>query len=120
MESLAASLTCAWSRQTSADPERWAPDNPAWGQCAVTALVVQDEVGGELLRTTVDGLSHYWNRLPDGSEVDLTREQFPKGAKHSQVVTKDREYVLSFPDTARRYQLLRRQVGSHDTVPGAR
>lgn len=120
LESLVARLECAWSRQTSADPERWVPDNPAWGQCAVTALVVQDEVGGDLLRTTVDGGSHYWNRLPDGSEVDLTREQFPKGAKYGQAVIKDREYVLSFPDTARRYQLLRRQVGSPDAMPGVR
>ena len=46
------------------------------GQCAVTALVVQDFLGGELIRAFVCGESHYWNRLPDGSELDLTADQF--------------------------------------------
>lgn len=110
LESLAEALERAWSRQTSADPEHWIPENPAWGQCAVTALVVQDEFGGDLLRATVDDVSHYWNLLPDGSEVDLTREQFPEGATYGPTVVKDREYVLSFPDTASRYLLLRRQL----------
>jgi hypothetical protein len=47
----------------------------------VTALVVHDLFGGELLEAEVhfrDGSRqgfHYWNRL-DGVEVDLTREQF--------------------------------------------
>lgn len=120
LELLAETLERAWLRQTSADPEHWAPDNPAWGQCAVTALVVQDTLGGELLRTTVDDVSHYWNRLPDGSEVDLTRQQFAADATYGQVVAKDRQYVLSFPDTARRYLLLRQQMESADVVPGAR
>ena len=87
------------------------PENPAWGQCAVTALVVQDAFGGDLLRAMVEGVSHYWNRLPDGSEVDLTRQQFPEGAMHGATVVKDREYVLSFPETASRYLLLRGQLG---------
>jgi hypothetical protein len=113
-------LESAWSRETSADPEHWTLANPAWGQCAVTALVVHDEFGGELLRATVDDLSHYWNRLPDGSEVDLTRQQFPEDAMYGSTVVRDREYVLSFPDTVRRYWLLRRRLGSPDAVPGAR
>jgi hypothetical protein len=49
----------------------------------VTALVVHDLFGGELLEAEVhfrDGSRqgfHYWNRL-DGVEVDLTREQFSR------------------------------------------
>lgn len=48
----------------------------------MTALVVQDLVGGELLLADVynhDGSTqgvHYWNRLAGGLEIDLTREQF--------------------------------------------
>jgi 8-oxo-dGTP pyrophosphatase MutT (NUDIX family) len=64
----------------------WRPDNPARGQCAVTALVVNDLLGGELILGEVfeDGVRrgcHYWNRLPDGSEVDLTRDQFRSGER---------------------------------------
>lgn len=64
--------------------EPWSERNPAWGQCDVTALVVHDLFGGELLAAEVylDGEQqgfHNWNRLPGGLEVDLTREQFRRG-----------------------------------------
>src|ERR1700724_3464771 len=46
---LVARLAQAWSRDTSSDAEHWSASNPAWGQCAVTALIVQDLLGGHLL-----------------------------------------------------------------------
>ncbi|AUH39800.1 YunG family protein [Streptomyces sp. CMB-StM0423] len=61
--------------------EYWTPGNPARDQCGVTAMVVNDLLGGELLRgeVLVDGRRtdyHWWNRLGPGVEIDLTREQF--------------------------------------------
>ncbi len=62
----------------------WAPTEPSRGQCAVTALVVHDLLGGELLEAEVrhaDGSPqgfHYWNRFA-GVDVDLTRRQFVDG-----------------------------------------
>lgn len=54
------------------------PDRKPHGQCAVTALVVQDLLGGEILRAEIEGLgSHYWNLVPWMGEIDLTRAQFP-------------------------------------------
>jgi hypothetical protein len=75
----------AWALDTCfPSPEalaEWSPANPARGQCGVTALVLHDLLGGDLLlaAVTVDGRRtgwHYWNRLAGGTEVDLTREQF--------------------------------------------
>jgi hypothetical protein len=74
----------SWSVETCdpVDVEAWSTDNPARGQCGATALVVHDLLGGELLLAEVrrpDGTRqgvHYWNRLPDGREVDLTCSQF--------------------------------------------
>jgi hypothetical protein len=74
----------AWSAETCdpVDLADWSIGNPARGQCGVTALVICDLLGGELLIAEViraDGSRqgiHYWNRLPDGTEVDLTVEQF--------------------------------------------
>ena len=103
-------LRRAWSRSTSADPEGWSEVNPAWGQCAVTSLVLQDLLGGTLCRTIVDGNSHYFNILDNGEEVDLTWEQFPFGATKTDRQPRERSFVLSFPDTARRYILLRTAV----------
>jgi hypothetical protein len=77
-----------WRRETSYDPEKWSPENPTHGQCAITALVIQDLLGGDLLKGKVNGADHYWNRLPDSSEFDLTRDQF--GAAVS--VTSPRKY----------------------------
>lgn len=108
---LGAHLRAAWCAETSTSPEDWSPTNPALGQCAVTALAVQDALGGELLRSTVSGVSHYWNRLPSGQEIDLTFEQFDSGATlDATPETRTREYTLSFPETARRYRTLRRRL----------
>lgn len=102
-------IRSAWSAETSADPS-WTIGNPALGQCAVTALVVQDRYGGELLRVVNRGASHYFNRLPNGVEVDLTREQFV-GWEPSKPEIRTREYVLSFEPTRVRYDLLRARIG---------
>jgi hypothetical protein len=77
-------IRASWSEATCdpVDRAEWSSEAPARGQCAVTALVVQDLFGGELLLAEVrnaDGSRqglHYWNRLAGGVEVDLTREQF--------------------------------------------
>jgi hypothetical protein len=112
LDRLADQLARAWSRETSYDPKGWSVKNPALGQCAVTALIVQDELGGELCSGMLGGVPHYWNRLPRGEEIDLTRHQFPDGLVTDRVEVVRRDYVLSFPDTVRRYNRLLRRVRS--------
>lgn len=100
----------SWSRETSYDPPGWSEFNSAWGQCAVSALVVQDLLGGELLVGKVNGIEHFWNRLGDNREFDLTRHQFGHIKTFEGPTQVDREFVLSFPHTRRRYERLRRRV----------
>jgi hypothetical protein len=76
----------------------------------VTALIVQDELGGRLLRASTPGGSHYWNLLEDGTELDLTREQFGGSFEPGKIEVRDRQYVLSFAATRRRYEILRRAI----------
>jgi hypothetical protein len=118
LERLAAALAQAWRRESSADPAGWSADNPAWGQCAVTALIVQDHCGGELLHGTVCGQSHYWNRLDSGREVDLTMAQFEGQGRPANAERRERDYVLSFPDTRKRYQRLRMAVEQNVAAGG--
>jgi hypothetical protein len=81
---LEAAIRAAWALDTCdpVDADEWSAANPARGQCGSTALTIHDLLGGELLVAEVirsDGSRqgvHYWNLLPDGTEVDLTREQF--------------------------------------------
>ncbi|MYW67894.1 hypothetical protein GTY65_28025 [Streptomyces sp. SID8379] len=94
---------------------RWTRENPARDQCGVTALVLNDLLGGELLRgeVLVDGVRvdyHWWNRLGEGLEIDLTREQF---APH-EIVTEG-TVIPRPPDAELRrlreeYELLRGRV----------
>lgn len=109
-EAIVRALERSWDATTSADPS-WSPEVPSRGQCAVSALVVQDELGGDLLRAIVDGTSHYWNRVADGSEIDATRAQFQRWHPVEEVIRR-RSYVLSFPDTRRRYLILRSRVNA--------
>lgn len=105
---LISALEASWSAETSASCA-WSTSLPARGQCAISALIVQDRLGGDLLRAVVCGESHYWSRLPDGTEIDLTRSQF--AVFHPiDVTVASRDYVLSFAETRRRYELLRQRV----------
>lgn len=102
-------LADGWTAETSS-AENWTSERPETGQCAVTALVVQDVLGGELHRALVNGESHYWNVLEDGTVIDLTRSQFDEPLVIEDETVRQREYVLSFPVTAHRYQLLRWRI----------
>jgi hypothetical protein len=113
-------VRAAWAADTCSEDDAarapWTADNPAWGQCDITALVVHDLLGGDLMLGEVhlDGEQHgyhWWNRLATGIEVDLTRQQFRSG----QVVTPGR-MVIRPPGPLRRrhseYELLRQRVMS--------
>ncbi|MEU3528133.1 hypothetical protein AB0E62_30420 [Streptomyces sp. NPDC038707] len=118
VEMLRPLIEAAWDRDTC-DPagrDEWRPENPSWSQCGVTALVVQDLLGGDLIHGEVhmNGAkvwNHYWNRLSDGTEVDLTADQFRvlegAGVVNGQVVHRP-------PEGPRRcreeYELLRERV----------
>ncbi len=106
----------AWGPDTC-DPHDlagWRPDNRARGQCGTTAMVLQDLLGGELILGEVHagGVKvghHWWNRLPGGTEVDLTAGQFHPGETVTGGEVRHRP-----PDAPRRcrgqYELLRHRV----------
>lgn len=83
-------LGSAWSPRTATT---WREDNPALGQCSVTALVVQDVLGGDLLKTRVDGAWHFYNRIA-GSRLDLTSSQFAGPIAYDDLPS-DREEVIA-------------------------
>jgi hypothetical protein len=95
-----------WRAETSFWPDEWTPARPSVGQCAVTAMIVQDRFGGDVLRTLNGGVVHYWNRVDD-VEVDLTRDQFDTWAPDADVVTVDRRGLASSgPTIATRHRRL--------------
>ena len=72
IEQIAQRVQAGWSAATAST---WTPGNPARGQCSVTALVAQDALGGELLKTRVGEAWHFYNRIR-AERVDLTASQF--------------------------------------------
>jgi hypothetical protein len=68
-----------WSKQSSS---LWTAKNPARGQCGVTALVIQDCFGGEILKTLVDDRNHFYNNI-DGLKYDFTADQFQSPPNYS-------------------------------------
>ena len=100
-------IKACWDAETSNDRTCWREDVRAYGQCAITALIVQDRFGGELMRGEFEAGSHYWNRLPDGVEIDLTASQFDRVPNFENVAMRSRDYVLSYPATVRRYETLK-------------
>jgi len=102
------------TRETSQDPEGWTPDNPLWGHCAVVSLIAQDLFGGILMRASTDNGTHYWNKLDDDTDLDFTRIQFgEKMPDLLNIVIRERSYVLSFPETVKRYWLLKSRLNEN-------
>ncbi|MGW1234859.1 YunG family protein [Streptomyces californicus] len=120
-------LRASWAADTCTPSDvtgiAWQPGNPAWGHCDITALIVNDIFGGDLVVGEVHCTGepqgfHWWNRLPSGVELDLTREQFQDG----QTVTAARAVERPPGPLPRRweeYLLLRERVSQHlGRLPG--
>jgi hypothetical protein len=83
-------LRHSWSVETGG---KWLPSSPARGQCSVTALVVQDALGGDILKTDVDGAWHFYNRV-HGRRWDFTMSQFETPIGYDDLPS-DRDEALS-------------------------
>ena len=123
-----AALRGSWAADTCSpddlDRAGWHPGNPAWGHCDITALVVHDIFGGRLVRGEVHAAHgeqqgfHWWNSLPGGIELDLTREQFREGQVVSAACALARP-VGPLPHRWAEYLLLRERVAARlGSLPG--
>ena len=88
--------TCVLSLQ-----DEWNSEYKSLGQCAVTALIVNDFIGGKIMRCMCETGSHYYN-LINGEIVDLTKKQFKVLPNYSYSVERTREYLLNNNDTKKR------------------
>ncbi len=115
LEELKQILFKTWGKDTCYPPQEdeWSPNNPAFGQCYTTAMIVNDYFGGKILKVRYeDGMGHFWN-LIDGEEVDLTKSQFKEG----EVIPTPRAYPRNeigqkpgYDEINRRYKILKKRV----------
>jgi hypothetical protein len=78
-ERVARALHKSWSLATA---RQWTAENPTAGQCNVTALLVHELFGGELLKTRLPEGDHFYNRV-DGQRYDFTESQFSHAISYS-------------------------------------
>jgi hypothetical protein len=105
----------AWCAETAhpAYKEKWSPDNPSAGQCAVTALIIQEMYGGDIYACKVGRSSHFVNIIND-KIIDMTADQFG-GADNIMYVAgsfkfKSRKSLLHNKDVRFRYELLKSRL----------
>ncbi|MBM7621156.1 hypothetical protein JOC95_003029 [Bacillus tianshenii] len=72
MKKLSDALFASWSTDSST---KWTENNPAKGQCGVSALVVNNFYGGRILKTKLEEGWHFYNHI-DGERFDFTESQF--------------------------------------------
>lgn len=89
--------------------DRWNDDVKCLGQCAVSALVLNDFLGGKIMRCMSEAGSHYYN-LIGNDIVDLTVSQFNEMPDYENGEERTREYLLSNEDTRNRYKILLERV----------
>lgn len=92
-ETLLHALFESWSSKSSS---KWSLENPAKGQCGVTSLIVQDSLGGEILKTQLPEGWHFYNRV-NGIRYDFTVSQFENDIRYTDVSSNRAE---AFQDTS--------------------
>ncbi len=95
-------------RKETAHPdwqEKWNKNNPTYGQCVPTALLVQYYFGGDIYKHNKE--NHYFNVI-DGQVMDLTKEQFVCKLDYSNSHQKQPDLTKS--QTQERFDLLKNLV----------
>lgn len=105
-------LLNTWRRETAypnCQSDYIYEEDPTYGQCAITAMLVHDIFGGTIHKIRVDGGgTHYFNKI-NGHYIDLTSDQFtlynlPLEYEPNEEIP--REYCGKNTDTLKRYNLL--------------
>lgn len=103
----------AWCRETAhpSYQKDWSEDNPSYGQCCVTALVMQEIIGGDIYECTMGRRKHFYNVTPDAQFHDFTIDQFPIPRDCTKnVKLRTRESLLQSKDVRERYNLLKTRL----------
>ena len=71
-------LSTLWCRETCAPrmQKDWSQDNITWGQCSITAFLVQDIFGGKVYGILRPGGNYHCYNVVGDAVFDLTSEQF--------------------------------------------
>ena len=106
-----------WCRETAhpSYQKDWTEDNPSYGQCAVTALLINDLCCVPIYKCRVGRKTHYFNMWAGRCEViDLTSEQF--GSQKIDYLDCEsvlREQLLKCEHVKERYEMLKTRLENY-------
>ena len=106
-------LSGIWCAETCAPRMRpdWTPENRTLGQCSITAFLMQDLYGGQVLGVPLDDGNYHCFNAVDGCVFDLTSEQFgEKELDYSACVEQLRAVHFAKEEKKQRYQYLRKKL----------
>ena len=115
IKTLQIALGNSWNKDTCYPPmeNEWSSENPAYGQCYCTTLLVNDYFKGKILKTKFKNeTGHFWN-LINNKEVDLSRSQFDKDEFIPTTTIHSRKEIENNPkykEYNRRYLVLKKRV----------
>lgn len=112
-DSLSENLKKAWCRATAhpSYQKNWTKNNPSYGQCCVTALLIQDLYGGNICECKVQNKKHYVNITPNGELLDFTAKQFgDEQITYSDMKQRTRASLLKSKSVKERYELLKTRL----------
>jgi len=95
-------LKC-WSSETSS---LYIKNNPARGQCDVTAILIYDYFGGEIIKTFIDEQPHFYNQI-NGIRYDFTVSQFQIIPEYLDLPASMKEILNSNSKVKQQYEILR-------------
>lgn len=104
VDCIQAALVNAWSNRTSS---LWRIENPARGQCSVTACVIHELYGGDILKTLTSDGWHFYNFL-NGVRCDFTESQFTSPIQYQDLPSSLEEAIKD--TTTEQVDLLRQRV----------
>ncbi|WP_397538340.1 hypothetical protein [Rummeliibacillus pycnus] len=104
IECLKSALASSWSLASSS---KWCSDNPAKGQCGVTALVVNDLLGGQILKTKLPEGWHFYNMI-EHKRYDFTVSQFSESILYEDIASNRREALMDCNEN--QYMYLKEKV----------
>jgi len=96
-------------------PDLWFKNNPVIGQCAVASMVVQDSLGGKIVKVSLPNLpyTHYFNIIEE-EVIDFTKNQFSDSYLKKKNFYKDykvkKRNKISGKNIQNRYSILKKKV----------
>ena len=96
-------ITKGWSKETAhpSYQNKWSTEKPSVGQCAITAMYLNQKYGYPIYEVMVGKSRHFFNKDKEGNIVDLTKDQFNGDISYTHI--RERQFKDLYKSCKSRY-----------------